>query len=177
MNTVPSQVVLPGATATYPLTVVPTSGTILPAPLVLTIAGMPEGAVASIASEPWTQVSPTTWSYPANTAFGDFPLAIQTQQPMAHLDSSRPGQPNLPPALWAALLLPVALAARRRGKRLGRAISLLVILAAGIGATVGLTGCGATSGLFSEQQRSYTITVTATAGTLTHSTQLTLTVE
>jgi hypothetical protein len=68
-------------------------------------------------------------------------------------------------------------AARRKGKRVVQAISVLVMLAAGVGATVGLTGCGATSGLFSEQQRSYTITVSATAGSLTHVTQLILTVE
>jgi hypothetical protein len=177
VSTTPSQTVLPGATATYPLSIVPTSGTILPAPLLLTVTGLPEGAVASIASEPWTQVSATSWSYPANTVFGEFPLAIQTQQPMGHLDPSRPGQPNVPPALWAVLLLPFAVAARRKGKRVVQAISVLVMLAAGVGATVGLTGCGATSGLFSEQQRSYTITVSATAGSLTHVTQLILTVE
>jgi hypothetical protein len=83
----------------------------------------------------------------------------------------------MPRALWAVLLLPFALATRRRGKRLRQAVSLLLMLAAGIGATAGLSGCGTTSGLFSQQQESYTITVTATAGTLTHSTQLILTVE
>jgi hypothetical protein len=40
-----------------------------------------------------------------------------------------------------------------------------------------LSGCGITSGLFAPQQKSYTVTVTATSGTLTHSTSLTLTVK
>ncbi len=177
VSTTPSQIVLPGGTANYPLIITPTSGTVLPAPLVLTVTGMPEGAVASIATAPWTQVSATSWSYPANTAFGDFPLTINMPQSVAHIDHSRPGQPNSPSALWAALLLPFALVVRRKSKRLGQGISLLLLLAAGVCATVGLTGCGTTSGLFAEQQQSYTITVTATAGTLTHSTQVTLTVE
>ena len=177
VNTTPSQIVLPGATATYPLSIAPTTGTVLPSQLVLTVTGLPAGAVASIASAPWTQASAGSWTYPTSTAFNNFPLTIQVPRSVAHLDRSTPGQPKLPSALWAVLLLPVALAARRRGKRLRQAISLALLLAAGIGATTGLTGCGTTSGLFSQQQESYTITVTATAGTLTHSTQLTLTVE
>jgi hypothetical protein len=176
-GTTPSQIVLPGGTASYMLNITPTSGTALPAPLVLTVTGMPEGAVASIATEPWTQVSATSWSYPANTAFGDFPLTITVPQSVARIDHSSPGQPNSPSALWAALLLPFALVVRRKSKRLGQGMSLLLLLAAGVCATAGLTGCGTTSGLFAEQQQSYTITVTATAGTLTHSTQVTLTVE
>jgi hypothetical protein len=177
VNTIPSQLVLPNGTATYPLNITPTSGTILPAPLVLTVTGIPQGAVASISTAPWTQLSANSWSYPANTAFGDFPLTINMPQSVARIDHNRPGQPNSPPALWAALLIPFALVVGRKAKRLGQGISLLLILAAGVCATVGLTGCGATSGLFAEQQQSYTITVTATAGTLTHSTQVTLTVE
>jgi hypothetical protein len=177
VNTTPSQLVLPNGTATYPLNITPTSGTILPAPLVLTITGIPQGAVASISAAPWTQLSANSWSYPANTAFGDFPLTINMPQSLARLDQGRRGQPNSPSALWAALLLPFALVVRRKSKRLGQGIGLMLLLAAGVCATVGLTGCGATSGLFAEQQQSYTITVTATAGTLTHSTQVTLTVE
>jgi hypothetical protein len=177
VSTTPSQIELPGGTASYPLNITPTSGTVLPAPLVLTVTGMPEGAVASIATAPWTQVSATSWSYPANTAFGDLPFTINVPQSVARIDHNRPGQPNSPSALWAALLLPFALVVRRKSKRLGQGISLLLLLAAGVCATVGLTGCGTTSGLFAEQQQSYTITVTATAGTLTHSTQVTLTVE
>jgi hypothetical protein len=177
VNTTPSQLVLPNGTATYPLNITPTSGTILPAPLVLTVTGIPQGAVASISAAPWTQLSANSWSYPANTAFGDFPLTINMPQSLARLDQGRRGQPNSPSALWAALLLPFALVVRRKSKRLGQGIGLMLLLAAGVCATVGLTGCGATSGLFAEQQQSYTITVTATAGTLTHSTQVTLTVE
>jgi hypothetical protein len=177
VSTTPSQIILPGGTATYPLNITPTSGTVLPAPLVLTVTGMPVGAVASIATAPWTQVSATSWSYPANTAFGDFPLTINMPQSVARIDHSRPGLPNSPSVLWAALLLPFAIVVRRKSKRLGQGINLLLLLTAGVCATVGLTGCGATSGLFAEQQQSYTITVTATAGTLTHSTQVTLTVE
>jgi hypothetical protein len=169
--------VLPGSTASYTLNIAPTSVTMLPLPVLLTVTGMPEGAIASITTAPWTQVSATSWSYPANTTFGDFPLAIQVAPSVAGLDHTRPGRPNMPRTLWAALLLPFALAVRKRGKRLRQAVSLVLLLSAGGGATAGLTGCGTTSGLFAQQQKNYTITVTATAGTLTHSTQLILTVE
>jgi len=83
----------------------------------------------------------------------------------------------LPLLLWAILLLPFAGKLRRAGKRLGRAISLLLLLGLGMGAMVGLSGCGSTSGLFSQQQRTYTVVVTATVGTLSHSTTILLTVE
>ena len=41
----------------------------------------------------------------------------------------------------------------------------------------GLTGCSATGGFFGQPEKTYTATVTATSGTLSHSTTVTLTVE
>jgi hypothetical protein len=77
---------------------------------------------------------------------------------------------------WAVLLLPFAGGLGRLGKRkLGSRLARLGLLIA-IGATVGLGGC-ATSGFFAPNQATYTITVTATSGPLSHSTTLTLTVK
>jgi hypothetical protein len=76
------------------------------------------------------------------------------------------------------LLLPFAGRLRVLRKRLRRVFPLLLGLAAAIGATTALTGCGATSGLFGPpQQQIYTVTLTATSGTLSHSTTVTLTVK
>jgi hypothetical protein len=41
----------------------------------------------------------------------------------------------------------------------------------------GLSGCGATSGFFGQPTQTYTMTVTATSGTLSHATTITLTLE
>jgi hypothetical protein len=51
---------------------------------------------------------------------------------------------------------------------------LLVVSAAAI---AGLTGCVSSNGFFGQTQQSYNITVTLTTGSLSHSTNLTLTVQ
>jgi hypothetical protein len=176
-TTVPSQTAVPGGSATYALTLVPTAGTILPAPVTLTVTGLPEGATATITPAPWTQLTSTSWSFPANTPIVNPSLTIQLPSLSARLDREDVTNRKLPPLLWALLLLPFAGKLRRAGKHLGRTISLLLLLALGMGAMFGLSGCGSTSGLFAQQQKTYTVTVTATAGTLSHSTTVTLTVE
>jgi len=51
------------------------------------------------------------------------------------------------------------------------------LLAAGATAIAGLSGCSASNGFFAQSEKTYTITVTATSGTLSHSTTVNLTVE
>jgi trimeric autotransporter adhesin len=41
----------------------------------------------------------------------------------------------------------------------------------------GLSGCGTNNGFFGQPSQTYTITVTATSGTLSHATTVTLTIE
>jgi DNA-binding beta-propeller fold protein YncE len=64
-----SQTVTPGGTASYLLSILPTNGTVFPAPITLSLTGLPSGATASIAPSSWTPVTSTTWSFPANTHF------------------------------------------------------------------------------------------------------------
>jgi hypothetical protein len=76
------------------------------------------------------------------------------------------------------LLLPFAGGLRRARKKLGRVISVLLLIAAAITATMGISGCGSNgSGFFTQAPQNYTLTVTATSGTLARSTNITLTVE
>ena len=67
---------------------------------------------------------------------------------------------------------------RRAGKKLSRAMSILLLMVAAMTATIGLNGCGASgSGFFAQAPKTYTLTVTGTSGTLSRTTSLTLTVE
>jgi hypothetical protein len=174
---VTSQTVAPGGLATYPLDIVPTAGTIFPTPVTLTVSGMPPGATAIIAPSSWTRLSSTSWSFPANTPLNQLSLTVQLPPALARLDRQDLTHHRLPPLLWGTLLLPFAGVLCRGGKRRGRTISLLLLLAS-MGVMAGLSSC-ATSGFFApaSQQQTYIITVTATSGTLSHSTTLTLTVE
>jgi len=66
---------------------------------------------------------------------------------------------------------------RRSAGKLGRMAALLLLLVAGAASMAGLTGCGSSTGYFDQPRQTYTVTVTATSGTLTHSTPITLTVQ
>jgi MBG domain/Bacterial Ig-like domain (group 3) len=175
---VTTQTTNPGGTATYPLTIVPTVGIRFPTPIVLTVTGMPPGATAVVTPSPWTQLTSTSWSFPAQTPLGPLSLAIQVpSSSVAHLDPRSWPDRKLPPVVFVLLLLPFAGRLRALRQRLSAAISLLLLALASIGAMAALAGCGATSGLFADQAKTYTLTVTATSGTLSHATSLTLTVK
>ena len=173
----PSQTVIPGATATYSLAIVPTAGTSLPASTILSVTGMPAGATASVPTSPWTLLASNSWSFPANTSFTDFALTIQPLSATALLDNKEAPSRRFPPVLWGILLLPFAGRMRRIGKRLGKTASIFMLMVVGLTAASALSGCGSSNGFFGQPQKTYTVTVTATSGTLSHSTNLTLIVE
>jgi hypothetical protein len=81
---------------------------------------------------------------------------------------------RLTPVLLGLLLLPFSGRLRRAGKRLGRKGSMLLLLFATSAALVGLSGCSANL-LISPQ--TFNLTATVHAGTLTHSTDLTLSIK
>jgi ABC-type transporter Mla subunit MlaD len=56
-------------------------------------------------------------------------------------------------------------------------LSVLLLLAAGAAAMVGLSGCVSNTGFFTQPQHSYTVTVTGVSGSLSHTSNVTLTVE
>jgi sugar lactone lactonase YvrE len=173
----PVQTVIPGGAATYPLSIVPSNGVILPALLTLTVSGLPPGATAVLAPSSWTQLTSTSWTYPANIALVATTLTIQLPSSAAGLDRGYPPGQKLPPLLWGMLFLPFAGKLRRCSRRLRRTASMLLLFAAGLAAVSALSGCGSATGLFSQRQQTYTVTITATSGTLSHSTTVLLTVE
>lgn len=168
--------IAPGQLMTYALAIQPTVGASLPNATTLTIAGLPAGASASIALSPWTQLSSTSWQLPANTTFATIPLVVTTSS-AAEAANQHPGGSGLPKLAWGLLLLPFAARIRKAGRRLSSGAALMLGLLALAGA-IGLSGCGAkSSGYFGQPPASYTLTVTATSGNLSHSATVTLNVE
>ena len=84
----------------------------------------------------------------------------------------------LAPLSLALLLLPFAGRMRRTSKRMVRLMSLLLLLAAGIAATTGLTGCGGGAGYFSVAPQTYAVTVSVnpTGGTAAQAATTTLSI-
>jgi hypothetical protein len=187
-NSSSSITVMPGGTAVFTFTVSPVDGSIFPAAVTLTLSGLPAGATysfspATIAAGAGATAVTLTIDIPQTVA-GAKPLTLH---PGAQLAVNRNGGSSggqaggvagrLAPFSLALLLLPFAGRLRRTGKRLGRMMCALLLLAAGMAAVAGMSGCGSTSGFFAQQQQSYTVTITATSGALSHSTTVTLTVE
>jgi hypothetical protein len=84
---------------------------------------------------------------------------------------------KLAPFSLALLLLPFAGRLRKSGKRLGRLLTVLLLLGAGMAVLAGLSGCGGNNGFFSQPQQSYTVTATVASGSLSHTSNVTLTIE
>jgi hypothetical protein len=160
----PSATVPPGGTAIYSLSIGPTVGTVFPAPVTLSVSGLPPGATATL--------SPQT--LPAGLSLSPITLTIQVPQSTAELHRDL----RLASSALALLFLPFARRMRRSRNTLQRVSFVLLLLIAGASATVGLTGCEVKdSGFFAQSEKTYVVPITATSGSLSHSTSVTLTVE
>jgi MBG domain/Bacterial Ig-like domain (group 3)/Putative Ig domain len=169
----PTQTVAPGGTATYTISIAPTAGATFPTTTLLTVTGLPQGVTATLTTQGWTQTTITSWSLPANASLKDVSLSFQVPGASANLaPPERLGGSNRMPTLALCLLvLPFARRLRGVGKRLNRMAILLML------AIIGLSGCGVRNGFFGQQQQTYNVTVTISTGALSHSTNLTLTIE
>ena len=77
-----------------------------------------------------------------------------------------------------ALLLPLlGLRKRSSSRKISKAISLALLLVTGCLATSALTGCGTGNGFFGQPEATYAVSVTATSGTVQHTTVVNLQVE
>jgi sugar lactone lactonase YvrE len=173
----PAQTVAPGGVATYKLAFGPSGGTTFPAAVTLTVSGLPTGATATI--------TPST--IPAGSGPTSVTLAIQTSTTIASsgIGSNRDSlERALSPALFSAVLLPFAgLLTWRKSLRRGQTshasafLGVSLLLIASCAAIGGLSGCGSNnSGYLGARTQTTMVTVTATSGTLSHSTTVSLTV-
>jgi hypothetical protein len=157
-----SQVLNAGGAATYTLQLAPT-GSAYPDNVTFTASGVPEGASFSF--------SPAI--VPANNGPATVNFTVQTAS-----GQSSNGHTNLDglhnrfaPVALGLLLLPFAGMRRiRKGMRKAMVPFCVLLL---LGGMVSLTGCGS-GGSSQGHAQSYNITVTATSGTLQHSTTVTL---
>jgi hypothetical protein len=175
-----SQTILPGGSASFTFALTPSSGSSLPLPATISVAGLPSGAIATLTGTGWTTVTSTSWLLPANTATGAATLTITAPAGTANLRNEpgrRPGVGStVAPFALCLLLLPWAGRLRRTALRMRPYGMLVLLFAIGVLALAAFSGCGG-PGFFSQKQQSYPVTVTVTAGSQTHSTNVNLIVE
>jgi len=172
-----SQTVVPGSAATYQVAITPTTGTSFPVAATLTVSGLPAGATATLNTTPWSQLSATSWQVPATTTLDNVSLTFRVPGETAANHVPRDPGGNVPSIAWGLLLLPFAYRLRRAGGKLMGRVAMLLVVVAGLAAIGGMAGCGAHNGFFGQAPQNYTVTVTVTAGSVSHSTDLTLNVQ
>lgn len=163
-----TQTVLPGGTATYTLALSPANGGTFPAPVTLTVSGVPAGATATL--------NPTF--LPAGSSLTNVTLTVALPKAIVGRQRTTPSPFTAAPVLVGLLLLPCNGKFRKAVKKRRGTLCSLVLLFFGTACLAGLSGCGAaSSGFFGQKQTSYTLTITATSGSVSRSTNVTLTVQ
>ncbi|WP_348270073.1 Ig-like domain repeat protein [Edaphobacter paludis] len=152
----------------------------LPVPVTLTVGGLPTGATAAVTQSSWSQSSGTSWVLPANMTIVNPTVAITTAGLSTVARRNNPGgwTRSVPASMMLSLIfLPFFGRLRKGEKQLRGAVVILVLLMAGLAASLGLTGCGSSNGFFAQAQKSYDVTMTLTAGSMTQTTNITLTMQ
>jgi RHS repeat-associated protein len=160
-----SQTVQPGGTANYTLPMSPSGGTTFPAAVTFATTGLPTGFTATF--------SPS--SIAAGSSATNVNLTIQVPLTAALERRGEPGR-SVPLIALGLLALPFLGGVRRSRKWLRRLAVIAILVACAGGATM-LTGCGGGSSGGGNPPQTYTVTVTATSGALSHATTVTLVVE
>jgi hypothetical protein len=150
-NSPTSQTVQPGSVVVYTYALAPLGGQYPGSNVTYTVTGLPPGATYSL--------TPTSGSVTQTAGSQTLTLTITTAQAVA-MNRLRQTAP------WTlALLLPFFLRRKHR-RRLAQSLMLLLLLAS---AAFAVTGCADPNGFFGQPIANYTITVTATSGSITHS--------
>jgi hypothetical protein len=159
------QTVIPGASTSFAYNLSPTQGP-YPGPVSFTVSGLPQGATYSI--------SPSTVA--ANAGPQTITLRVTTASPVMQ-SGVEPGSKGQ--LAWALLLLPLAgtRRLRRSRKRMQRLMAIAVFLLVGGAGLAAITGCGSSNGFLGQATQNYSVTVTATAGTVQHASTVTLNVQ
>ena len=162
----PTQTTTAGGTVTYMLALGPTDGITFPVPAIMSVTGLPPGATATL----------TPPVAPAGFPLTSVSLKVQLATSSASLDRKQLPNRRVPPVVWSILFVPFLGTLRRRNKSLRWTFCRLLLVGATLAAITGLNGCGSNSNGFFNQspQTIYPLTVTATAGAVSHSVTVTL---
>jgi hypothetical protein len=152
------QTITAGSTATYTITVTPQNGSFNNA-VTFAASGLPSGATATF--------QPASVTPGASAASSTMTIQTGTVQAAA----AKVGWPLTGSALAALGLFFIP------GKRRRRWITMAVLLLGSFGAVTVMTGCGGGFALPKAPTQTYTVTVTATSGTIQQTTTVTLTVQ
>jgi hypothetical protein len=156
----PSETIFPGQSAAFQFAIAPQGA--FGDTITFSATGLPPGATAAFNP---SSVTPSSTSSTVT-------MTIQTAKPSAALHSPWPSRSNY--AVLLGVLLP--LCGIRRVRRTLKRSRLFLAVVFSFGIALGLSGC-AGDGFFNQPPQTYTITVTATSGSLQHSTTVSLTVE
>jgi hypothetical protein len=154
-----AQAVNPGDKASYTISLSGV-GAAFTSPVTLSVTGLPPGATVSFAQGTYVPgVGPTTTA-----------MVIATTQTQARFKPANRGTE----IYYGLLLLPFFGMRKVRRKLCASGIACSLILLVALGGLGVTTGCG--GGYFGNPPHTYTVTVTGTSGTLSHSTSVTLTI-
>jgi hypothetical protein len=148
-----------GGQETYPIVITPVGGTTLPGAVNLSVSGLPLGMTSVLNPNVVAANSPTS----TVTLVVMLPGHSAAQPPPTPF-----GKGSLPVAL-GLILLPLAGRLRKAAHRFHRVVALAVASAA---LAVGMTGCQITY-----TPQSFSFTLTATSGSLSHTTTMDITVQ
>jgi len=140
--------VVPGAVATYTYALAPLGGQYPGATVTFAVTGCPTSSTCT--------VTPTTVAQAA----GPQTLTLTVTTPPA-IVMNRMRQT----ATWAIALLMPLFVLRKSRRKLSQAMTMMLLLFV---LASGLTGCAADYGFFGQPVQTYTITVSATSGGITH---------
>jgi hypothetical protein len=164
-----SVTVSPGGKAVFTLAVTPASGTTLATPVTFSVSGLPTGATGTF--------SPATVA--AGSGATIVTLTVDVPSDSASLPQSGRSERQLLAASFGLLVLPLVSLLRKKGRGVQTWMGMIVL---GLAATALISGgCGggksSGGGGTKGQPQSYTLTITATSGSLSKATTVTLTVQ
>jgi hypothetical protein len=169
--TTSSATTLPDSTSVFTFSISPVGGATFPDAIALSLQGLP--------TEFTYNFSPVTT--PAGVGTESVTLSVNVPQHLAIVRSNKKLGESMAPLSLALFLLPFVGRLRRASNRFSRNISVLLLLLASMVATVGISGCGnsmfVSGGFLGQTQKTYTLTVAGTSGSLSHSANVTLSVK
>ena len=153
------QTILAGNSAAYVITVTPLSGDFSSA-VTLSVSGLPAGVTASFSP---SSVTPGTAAANTTMTLNTSSSTAANRRPLLPIGGGM--------GVLAAMLAGFGL---RRARKASRRLLVTVLALSSLGAATVLTGCGG-NGPF--PYNNYTVTVTATAGSIAHTTEVILSID